>query len=337
MSLWLATHLTDLLEKLNLVDDDDDETYELPLRDYFVIQYTDMLLLGHEGYWEIVCDYLSGCGAQGVGRIREILRRISLDLGSPLPVIQADNNQDAVMDDGSVIGTLEGNTNSIDDLETVNALLKVASDHGLEDERREICRASFACTSRYKGRATELTRPFPGIAGCPAITTASEIRPGVGILYTLDGHASLGGDRGSGTRRVLFGRYVRCGRFGSRREADDGDTCVQGPMPICRLYKRYRPRSSQATMADSELRELPCRCGVLMLSDRCYSNVLLFLARFKEFHDAFADGRKPDAAKIILACFGEGLVPEGFMAVLLIDTVALLQGELSPSYYADFG
>lgn len=147
MSLWLATHLTDLLEKLNLVDDDDDETYELPLRDYFVFQYTDMLLLGHEGYWEVACDYLSGCGAQGVGRIREILKRISLNIGNSPNFTQADDNEDTVMEVTSIIVPPGGTAESNDDLETVNALLKVASDHGLEDERREICRVSLAYES----------------------------------------------------------------------------------------------------------------------------------------------------------------------------------------------
>ena len=143
MSLWLATHLTDLLEKLNLVDDDDDETYELPLRDYFVIQYTDMLLLGHEGYWEIACDYLSGCGAQGVGRIREVLRRVSLDLGTRLIVPESNAvDRDSIMDVGETAEPSQRDEQSMSELETVNALLRVASDHGLEDERREICRVS---------------------------------------------------------------------------------------------------------------------------------------------------------------------------------------------------
>ena len=114
MSLWLATHLTDLLEKLNLVDDDDDETYELPLRDYFVFQYTDMLLLGHEGYWEVACDYLSGCGAQGVGRIREILKRISLNIGNSPNFTQTDDNEDAVME-GEYAVVLDINAVDTDD------------------------------------------------------------------------------------------------------------------------------------------------------------------------------------------------------------------------------
>lgn len=143
MSLWLATHLTDLLEKLNLVDDDDDETYELPLRDYFVIQYTDMLLLGHEGYWEIACDYLSGCGTQGVGRIREVLRRVSLNLGPKEISLQAtDESQDAVMDGSGDVEPVKQDSEAMDSLARVTALLRVASDHGLEDERREICRVS---------------------------------------------------------------------------------------------------------------------------------------------------------------------------------------------------
>jgi len=138
LSLWLSTHLTDLLEKLDLVDDDDDETYELPLRDYFVIQYADMLLMSNPGYWEIGCDYLSGCGAQGVGRIREILRRTRLGLESSKGVRQISD---------TTMSCEEGQDIEVDraadePLETINAVIKVAAEHGLEDERREICRVS---------------------------------------------------------------------------------------------------------------------------------------------------------------------------------------------------
>ena len=55
--------------------------------------------------------------------------------------------------------------------------------------------------------------------------------------------------------------------------------------------------------------------------------MLPFLARFKDFLDSLADGRKRDAAKILIACFGEGLVPEGFMAVLLMDSLTFLEGK----------
>ena len=139
LSLWLSTHLTDLLEKLDLVDDDDDETYELPLRDYFVIQYADMLLMSNPGYWEIGCDYLSGCGAQGVGRIREILRRTSLGLESSGRARQTSDTTTPFAEEQDC----EMNTAANEPLETTNAIIKVAAEHGLEDERREICRVSL--------------------------------------------------------------------------------------------------------------------------------------------------------------------------------------------------
>jgi hypothetical protein len=140
LSIWLATHLTDLLEKLNLVDDDDDETFELPLRDHFVIQYADMLLFSNPEYWEMGCEYLSGCGLQGVGRIREIMRRVSLGLDK-----KADKGKGRETINGDDMDLDEESTSASnwDRFETVNALLKIAADHGLEDERREICRVSL--------------------------------------------------------------------------------------------------------------------------------------------------------------------------------------------------
>jgi hypothetical protein len=147
LSLWLATHLTDLLEKVDLVDDDDDEAYELPLRDFFIIQYADMLLMSNPGYWEIGCEYLGGCGSQGLGRIQEILRRVRLGFTTPYQSGQHSNGSNE-LDDHMTDQPKQGSSVS-ELLETVTAVLKVAVDRGLEDERREICRVSLVRASIY--------------------------------------------------------------------------------------------------------------------------------------------------------------------------------------------
>jgi hypothetical protein len=52
----------------------------------------------------------------------------------------------------------------------------------------------------------------------------------------------------------------------------------------------------------------------------------LFLDRFAEYLTALKDGRRTPAAETLIGCFAQLLVPETFLAVLLMDTLPLLEG-----------
>lgn len=54
---------------------------------------------------------------------------------------------------------------------------------------------------------------------------------------------------------------------------------------------------------------------------------LTFLARFREFLDAFSIGDHALAAQILVKLFESGLVPQRFWAVLLIDSLQLLESK----------
>jgi nuclear pore complex protein Nup85 len=76
-NLWLVTHLTDLLEKLALVEAPLPE-HPRSLRTHFLLEYAEHL--GTDpGLWMMVCDYLSGCGKEGLRRIAVVLERIALE------------------------------------------------------------------------------------------------------------------------------------------------------------------------------------------------------------------------------------------------------------------
>lgn len=76
-SVWLVTHLTDLLDKLGLVEAPLPE-HPRSLRTHFLIEYAEHLQTD-PSLWMMVCEYLAGCGEEGKGRIAVLLSRIGLD------------------------------------------------------------------------------------------------------------------------------------------------------------------------------------------------------------------------------------------------------------------
>ncbi|WVN86702.1 uncharacterized protein L203_101874 [Cryptococcus depauperatus CBS 7841] len=78
---WLSAHLSDILDKLSLIPDDE-EHFETSLRDYFLLEYAQMLQDSLQGkaFWRVVCDYLNGSGEEGRERLAEWLKRVYIPL-----------------------------------------------------------------------------------------------------------------------------------------------------------------------------------------------------------------------------------------------------------------
>jgi nuclear pore complex protein Nup85 len=76
-SIWLVTHLTDLLDKLSLLEPPLPE-HPRSMRDHFVLEYADHLE-SDPGLWRLACDYLGTAGDEGKHRIAAIVERVELD------------------------------------------------------------------------------------------------------------------------------------------------------------------------------------------------------------------------------------------------------------------
>jgi nuclear pore complex protein Nup85 len=86
LDIWLSAHLADIFDKLSLLPDE--ERFDMSLRDYFLLEYTD-LLAGHPKHsslWRIVVDYLQAAGEEGRCRLKEYIMHVGLDLSPPEPV-----------------------------------------------------------------------------------------------------------------------------------------------------------------------------------------------------------------------------------------------------------
>ncbi|KAL1411069.1 hypothetical protein Q8F55_002016 [Vanrija albida] len=79
LDVWLAAHLGDVFDKLGLVPDDE-ERFETSLRDYFLLEYSDMLMESpsQESLWRVIVDYLSAAGDQGRNRLKDYIVHVSI-------------------------------------------------------------------------------------------------------------------------------------------------------------------------------------------------------------------------------------------------------------------
>lgn len=80
LNTWLAAHLGDVFDKLELVDDND--KYEYSFRDYFLLEYADSIMdsSSEHDLWRVVAQYFAAAGEEGRNRLREFIVRVSVRL-----------------------------------------------------------------------------------------------------------------------------------------------------------------------------------------------------------------------------------------------------------------
>ena len=99
LDIWLSAHLADIFDKLALLPDED--RFDMSLRDYFLLEYSD-LLAGHPKHsslWRIVVDYLHAAGEEGRRRLKEYIMHVGLDLSPPEPAVISEHPDGLDADD----------------------------------------------------------------------------------------------------------------------------------------------------------------------------------------------------------------------------------------------
>ncbi|KAF8998522.1 nucleoporin Nup85-like protein [Cyathus striatus] len=101
LDLWLAAHMADIMEPLQLIDIEPDEDSELTLRDQYILSYAHYLH-SDPGLWRITVDYMYSCGDLGKLRADEVLLRVPLRLREQI----LDSTEDRIQA-GDVAGVLK--------------------------------------------------------------------------------------------------------------------------------------------------------------------------------------------------------------------------------------
>ncbi|KAI0832142.1 Nup85 nucleoporin-domain-containing protein [Trametes gibbosa] len=122
LDVWLAAHLADLMEAIELIDSEPDDA-ELSRRQHYIIAYADYLRTD-PALWRITVDYMYSCGDVGRETADQVLLRVPLRLDAPTNI---DGDEAARIRAGQLVGVLKD----------VN---ETCFEYQREEIRRTICR-----------------------------------------------------------------------------------------------------------------------------------------------------------------------------------------------------
>ncbi|CED84877.1 Nuclear pore complex component (sc Nup85) [Phaffia rhodozyma] len=255
LSVWLATHLTDLMDKLGLV-----ETVvgaERGLRDHFVLEYA-LHLASEEGLWRMTCDYLKTCGEEGRRRVAGLLERISLEKDE--------------QDGGGI------------DESKVEEVFRTLQTLGLEEESRTL--------SRVVGQRMVQSRQY-----------------GLAVAYCV--RAGDGRRLGIISDKIL-NVYVQKGP----KEFIEHVNSIPPSL--------FSPESPHyiASAASGLSPSTTSNPTFPILASK-----LNFLPLYRDFLESFHSNDLPKAASLLSNMFASDIAPKGFWAVLLVDSVVILEDQ----------
>ena len=153
LDIWLAAHLADMMEPLELIDNTPDEwvfslglstkhpshiafaSSELTLREHYIIAYCEYLR-SDPALWRITVDYLCTCGPIGLETADEVLLRVPLRLQ---PTVRSEEGaeEQARLRAGALAGVIKEVSAS-------------CYEHKREAVRRAVCRVAAQTVMRER-------------------------------------------------------------------------------------------------------------------------------------------------------------------------------------------
>lgn len=136
LDIWLAAHLGDVFDKLRSIPDDE-EHFDTSLRDYFILEYADMLMdsSSQVDLWRAIAEYLYAAGDDGRVRLREYIVHVGVKLGTSRPSGKIANG-----DMDIEVVSVDDDEEEVNEAATqLRELREVCESFHLEEEWRTIC------------------------------------------------------------------------------------------------------------------------------------------------------------------------------------------------------
>ncbi|OBZ66762.1 Nuclear pore complex protein Nup85 [Grifola frondosa] len=291
MDIWLAAHVADMMECLDLFDADEFDDSELSLRDQYIIDYAEHLRTD-PALWRLTVDYMYSCGPVGIEMADQVLMHVPLRLrpAKNEPTVADDN---AKIRAGAVVGVLK-------------EISQTCFDYQREGVRRMVCRVAAQTFIQEKEYALAVSycvsaEDWPGLGHVVDRVLDEYIARGpeqfarlvANIAPTLH---SLRADTGAGAHEVFVYRLafaVRFAEFHRRRingELQDAATDV-----VAMFREEVAPKSWWAVLLCDAVELLQYGGGMLFAPhDAC-----LLIHKLEEIHVRTAQGAKEDYLAIL--------------------------------------
>ncbi|WVW82930.1 hypothetical protein I302_104945 [Kwoniella bestiolae CBS 10118] len=288
IDIWLSSHLGDLLDKLELIPDDE-ERFEIPLRDHFLLEYTEILQNNpkYSAFWRVICDYLNYAGQEGRNRLKSHIMRISISLDGDAQQAKkkhADGGMDVEQDGEDGTGMLS---------------------KGIEEAVRLLDEVRAAC-GEFK-----LEEEFKVIS---QILASKLIRKGeFGMAASMSMMAGDGWALSRIAERILDS-YITDGDEEFLRLVDTLPPTLlsEAPTALAELQTQLDPTSG--------LPDLPATSALSIFASR-----LTFLSEFRDYLLFLHQGARDRAASKLVGLLTSGIAPVGIWAVLLVESIDLLE------------
>ncbi|KDN53367.1 hypothetical protein K437DRAFT_265737 [Tilletiaria anomala UBC 951] len=287
---WLALHLTDLLGRAAVLEDDDDPSKPTKLRKDCVREYASVLL-EDQGLWRMAIDYLASIGPEGRGRMRRVVLDVPLLLDVEAEPAESSADKEMLdaegdeMDSGDALQKGKGKAKEEDKVlqrfRRVEELLRACVDHQMEAEARAICKSVAEKLAEQREYGT-------AVSYCVRAGDATQVRR---------------------IADAVLDAYV-----------DHGAT------EFIALVNSFPPSLLKST---SRLPTTGVEGDVPFGNDRSlYSERLAFLGKYRDFHVLYSEERLHEATAVLVSTLLNAQAPERFWAILLLDAVPLLESDL---------
>ncbi|BEI79576.1 hypothetical protein CcaverHIS002_0101050 [Cutaneotrichosporon cavernicola] len=269
---WLAAHLADVFDKLDMVPDDDE--FDMSTRDYLLLAYADSIMDSPSQWklWRVIAEYLATAADEGHSRLREYILHVALPFGSAPGTdkegttmeVETEDDEDAVEDR---------------DMKHFFDLQNTCMSLNLHAEWREICTilASHFMRRREYGRAASLA------------TQARDVE----ILERI--------------AESIVATYITHGAEEYLKQVNSLPASLLSDTPML-LEDEFDDEDGSGPLA-------------------LYAQRLIFLAEFRDYLLFMAEGTRDRAATRLVSLIDSPTTPVAFTAVLLAESVELLEDE----------
>ncbi|KAI0642447.1 Nup85 nucleoporin-domain-containing protein [Trametes meyenii] len=287
LDVWLAAHLADLMEPIELIDSEPDDS-DISLRQHYVVAYAEYLHTD-PALWRITVDYMYSAGEVGRGMADQVLMRVPLCLESPKSA-DAAGEEAARIRAGHLVGVLKD----------VN---ETCFEHQREEIRRMVCRIAAQTFIKEKEYGLAISyytsaEDWVGLARVVDLVLDEYIHFARLVAHVAPSLHSLRTD--SGTKisapgvflhRLMFA--VRFAEFHQRRASGDGQGAAFDVVAMFR--EEIVPKAWWAVLLCDAL-ELLQNGGAMFFSS---NDACLLIQKLEEIHIAVGQGGGDDFLPVL--------------------------------------